>query len=250
MNRNKRSITIDFKTEKGLEIIKKLAAKSDVLIENFIPGKMEEMGLGYKELSKLNPRLVYASISGYGQTGPYSKKAGYDVIIEGEAGMMHITGERNGEPVKVGVAIIDLTTGLYTKAAILAALYEREKSGTGQMIDVSLLESQVASLANIASNYLIGNKEATRLGTSHGSIVPYQSFPTLDGYLVVGAGSDVQYQKLCHAMKRQDLISPKYANNQLRVANREGLVIYHFDYFSSRNILGFGARQDNQGKDH
>ncbi len=228
VNRNKRSITVNFKTEQGLEIIKKLARRSDVLIENFIPGRLDELGLGYRELAKENPGLIYASISGYGPDGPYSKKPGYDVIIEGEAGLMHITGEENGEPVKVGVAITDLTTGLYTKGAILAALFAREKSGKGQKIDASLLECQVASLANIASNYLIGGQEAKRLGTKHGAIVPYQSFPTSDGHIIVGAGNDRQYSKFCKALQRQDLDSPSFATNQLRVQNREKLVIIPF----------------------
>jgi succinate--hydroxymethylglutarate CoA-transferase len=224
VNRNKRSITVNFKERKGLEIVKRLALKSDVLVENYLPGKLESMGLGYDDLSRENPGLIYASITGYGQTGPFAKRPGYDVIIEAEAGLMHITGERDGEPVKVGVAITDLTTGLYTKGAILAALFAREKTGKGQRIDVSLLECQVASLANIGSNFLIGGKEAQRMGTQHGAIVPYQSFKTKDGRVVVGAGNDRQFQKFCTALGRLDLICEKFSTNQLRVENRLDLV--------------------------
>jgi len=226
VNRNKRSITINFKNPKGLEIVKKLAKKADVLVENYLPGKLDSLGLGYESLKKENPKLIYASITGYGQTGPYSKRPGYDVIIEAEAGLMHITGEPQGTPVKVGVAITDLTTGLYTKGAILAALYAREKTGMGQRIDASLLECQVASLANIGSNFLVGGQEAKRMGTQHGAIVPYQSFKTKDGHVVIGAGNDRQYEKFCVALERPELVCEKYGTNQLRVNNRDALVTF------------------------
>jgi succinate--hydroxymethylglutarate CoA-transferase len=225
VNRNKRSITVNFKDPQGLEIVRKLATRSDVLVENYLPGKLESLGLGYEDLKSENPGLIYASITGYGQTGPYSSRPGYDVIIEAEAGLMHITGESDGAPVKVGVAITDLTTGLYTKGAILAALYHREKTGLGQRIDASLLECQIASLANIASNFLVGGQEAKRWGTRHGSIVPYQSFETKDGHIVVGAGNDRQYEKFCVALKRQDLLDERFATNELRVHRREELVL-------------------------
>jgi succinate--hydroxymethylglutarate CoA-transferase len=225
VNRNKRSITVNFKDPQGLEIVHKLARQSDVLVENYLPGKLDSLGLGYEELKVDNPGLIYASITGYGQTGPYSSRPGYDVIIEAEAGLMHITGESDGAPVKVGVAITDLTTGLYTKGAILAALYHREKTGLGQRIDASLLECQIASLANIGSNYLIGGQEAKRWGTRHGSIVPYQSFETKDGHIVVGAGNDRQYQKFCTALKRLDLLDERFSSNELRVRRRDELVV-------------------------
>lgn len=174
VNRNKMSVAVNLKTKMGVDVVKRIARVSDVVIENYIPGKMDDFGLGFKELSRDNKGLIYASITGYGPTGPYAQKPGYDVIIEAEAGLMHITGEKSGQPVKVGVAITDLTTGLYAHGAILAALFERLKSGKGQKIDISLLECQVASLANIGHNYLIGGMEAERLGTEHASIVPYQ----------------------------------------------------------------------------
>ncbi|TCD63020.1 hypothetical protein EIP91_006083 [Steccherinum ochraceum] len=225
-NRNKRSITVNFKTPEGLEIIHKLVKKSDILVENFISGKLASMGLGWEDCKKLNARLIYASVTGYGQTGPYAKAAGYDVIIEGEAGLMHITGEPDGPPVKVGVAATDIATGLYTHGAILAALLSRQKTGRGVWIDANLFESQLAGLANVASNYLISGTEAVRHGTAHGSIVPYQMFPCKDGFLMIGAGNDKQFRLLCEKiLKRPELASdPKFATNLSRVANRKEIV--------------------------
>ncbi|KAI9350192.1 CoA-transferase family III domain-containing protein [Obelidium mucronatum] len=224
INRNKRSISVDFKHSEGLKIIKKLAKDSDVLIENFIPGKLEKLGLGYDDLKIDNPGLIYTSITGYGPTGPNCEDAGYDVIIEAEAGLMHITGTKEA-PVKVGVAITDITTGLYAHGAIMAALIARGKTGVGQKIDVSLLESQVSALANIAHAYLIGGVEPERLGTEHASIVPYQSFPTKDGQIVIGAGNDNQFLKFCEAIGRPDFAKDHmYASNQLRVKNRGSLI--------------------------
>ncbi|KAI3655914.1 hypothetical protein MP638_001937, partial [Amoeboaphelidium occidentale] len=170
VNRNKHSVTVDLKSEQGRSIIKDLARQCDVLIENYVPGKMKSLGLDYETMREINERLVYVSISGYGPDGPDAKRPGYDVVIEAEAGLMSITGETNGNPVKVGVAITDLQTGLYAHGAILAALYAREKSGLGQKIDVSLLETQVASLVNIGSNYLVAGVNGGRSGTEHKSI--------------------------------------------------------------------------------
>ncbi|KAI8843420.1 CoA-transferase family III domain-containing protein [Chytriomyces cf. hyalinus JEL632] len=225
VNRNKRSITIDFKQKEGLEILQKLAKNADVLIENFIPGKLDALGLGYQDLSKNNPGLIYTSITGYGPTGPNATNAGYDVIVEAEAGLMHITGTKE-TPVKVGVAITDITTGLYAHGAIMAALLARSNNnGQGQKIDVSLLESQVSALANVAHAYLIGGVEAERMATEHASIVPYQSFPTKDGHIVIGAGNDSQFIKFCKEIGQSQLSSdPNYASNQLRVKNRQELI--------------------------
>ncbi|KAI8366456.1 CoA-transferase family III domain-containing protein [Choanephora cucurbitarum] len=225
VNRNKRSITVNMKSEGGRSLLHDLVKHCDVLVENYLPGKLDQMGLGYKELSEINPRLIYASITGYGQTGPYAKRPGYDVIIEAEAGLMHITGEPEGTPVKVGVAITDLTTGLYAKSAILASLIQRGATGRGQHIDCSLLESQVASLANIASNYLIGGQEAKRMGTSHPSIVPYQVFPTKNSFVMIGAGNDGQFAKLCHRLGLDDLCQDaRFKNNTDRVKHRQELI--------------------------
>ncbi|KAJ3113335.1 hypothetical protein HK100_002020 [Physocladia obscura] len=224
INRNKRSLAVDFKTPQGNAIVRKLAENADVLIENFVPGKLDALGLGYKSLSAANPRLIYASITGYGPTGPNALNAGYDVIVEAEAGLMHITGTKDA-PVKVGVAITDITTGLYTHGAIMAALVARANTGTGQKIDVSLLESQVSALSNVAHAYLIGGAEAKRQGTEHASIVPYQSFPTDDGHIVLGAGNDSQFHKLTAAIGAPYLSADdRYTTNQLRVKNRDPLI--------------------------
>ncbi|KAJ2080241.1 hypothetical protein H4R24_003216 [Coemansia sp. RSA 988] len=225
VNRNKKSIAIDMKQESGKQIIRELAMESDVLVENFVPGKLAGMGLGFDELSKKNPGLIYASISGYGATGPYSKRPGYDVIIEAEAGLMHITGEENGSPVKVGVAVTDIMTGLYTHGAIMAALLARQNSGRGQHIDASLIQTQTSMLANIASNYLIGNQEAKRWGTRHPSIAPYQVFSTKDGAVCIGAGNNIQFKKLCNALNMPQMANDlRFLTNSDRVTNRKVLV--------------------------
>ncbi|KAF8895278.1 Hpt, histidine phosphotransferase protein [Infundibulicybe gibba] len=225
-NRNKRSITVNFKDPDGLEILHRLIKRSDVLVENFIAGKLAEMGLGWEDCRKINPGLIYASITGYGQTGPYRQAAGYDVIIEGEAGLMHITGEPDRPPCKVGVAATDIATGLYAHGAIMAALISRQQTGKGVWIDCNLFETQLAGLANIASNYLISGQEATRHGTAHPSVVPYQVFPCRDGFLMIGAGNNKQFKILAErALDRPQLASdPRFATNDARVANRTELV--------------------------
>ncbi|XP_076464428.1 succinyl-CoA:glutarate CoA-transferase-like isoform X2 [Babylonia areolata] len=221
VNRNKKSITVNLKHPKGAAIIQQLASVSDVVVENYLPGKLAAMGLGYPHLSSVNPGLVYCSITGYGQMGPYAQRAGYDVIVSGVAGLMHITGPRDGEPCKVGVAMTDLSTGLYAHGAIMAALLHRQHTGQGQHIDCNLFATQVASLVNIASNYLNAGQEATRHGTSHPSIVPYQAFKTKDGYILVGAGNDGQFQILCKCIHREEMSSDeRYLTNELRVTNR------------------------------
>ncbi|KAI0661976.1 CAIB/BAIF family enzyme [Cubamyces menziesii] len=226
VNRNKRSITVNFKEPEGLEILHRLVKESDVLVENFISGKLAEFGLGWEDCQKLNPRLIYASITGYGQTGPFRKAAGYDVIVEAEAGLMHITGEPDGPPCKVGVAVTDIATGLYAHGAIMAALLSRQRTGQGVWIDCNLFESQLAGLANIASNYLIAGQEGSRHGTAHPSIVPYQVFPCKDGFIMIGAGNDKQFKLFAETiLGRPDLPSdPKFSTNKARVANRQELV--------------------------
>ncbi|KAI0801983.1 CAIB/BAIF family enzyme [Irpex lacteus] len=226
VNRNKRSLTVNFKKPEGLAVLHKLIAQSDILVENFISGKLAEIGLGWEDCRKINPRLIYASVTGYGQTGPFRKAAGYDVIIEGEAGLMHITGEPDGPPCKVGVAATDIATGLYTHGAIMAALISRQQTGKGVWIDCNLFESQLAGLANIASNYLIAGQEAGRHGTSHPSIVPYQVFPCKDGFIMIGAGNDKQFNLLAtKILQRPELATdPKFSTNGSRVANRAELI--------------------------
>ncbi|XP_045169810.2 succinate--hydroxymethylglutarate CoA-transferase-like [Mercenaria mercenaria] len=225
VNRNKRSVCVNIKEKEGQDVVVELAKKSDVLLENYIPGKLSELNLGYEHLSKVAPHLIYCSVTGYGQTGPDAKRAGYDVIVAATGGLTHITGPEDGEPCKVGVAMTDLSTGLYAYGSILAALLHRAKTGRGQHIDCNLLSTQVASLVNIASNYLNADMEAKRRGTSHPSIVPYQAFKSADGYVMAGAGNDKQFQILCKCMGLPDVgESPDYATNRQRVHNRKTLL--------------------------
>ncbi|KAG0312937.1 hypothetical protein BGZ99_009197 [Dissophora globulifera] len=230
VNRNKKSVTVNLRSSEGRQLIHDLIKKVDVLVENYVPGKLEEMGLGYEELSRLNPRLIYTSITGtyhrrYGQTGPYRMRPGYDVMIEAEAGLMFITGEENGTPVKVGVAVTDLMTGLYAHGAIMAALLARYRTGRGQHIDCSLIDTQVATLANIGSSYLIAGQEAKRMGTAHPSIVPYQVLPSKDSHIMIGAGNDGQFQILCSVLGLDSLCEdPAYKTNKDRVRHRKELI--------------------------
>lgn len=223
INRNKRSVCVDLK--RGKHILYGLAQRSDILVENYVPGKLSEYGLGYEDISKVNPSLIYCSITGYGPNGPYSKRPGYDVIAASVGGLLHITGSENGPPVKVGVAVTDLATGLYAHGAIMAALLQRTKTGVGQKIDVNLLSTQVALLINIASNYLNANQEAQRWGTAHGSIVPYEAFKTKDGYLTLGAGNDAQFKDLCRLLDAPALaMDPRFPTNDRRVKHRTELI--------------------------
>lgn len=236
VNRNKKSIVIDLKTEHGKDLIRKLACVSDVFLENYLPGKLSEFGLGYSELSKIAPHLIYCSITGYGQNGPYAKRPGYDVIVAGVGGLVHTTGPQNGEPCKAGVAMTDLSTGLYAHGAILAALLHRQNTGRGQYLDCNLLSTQVASLVNLGSNYLNAGKEATRQGTAHESIVPYQGFATSDGYILIGAGNDAQFKALCKLLGATELSKDeRYKTNKLRVFNRKLLLSQLSDIFSQKN---------------
>ncbi len=223
-NRSKRSLTVNLKSPKGQEIIKHLAAQSDVLVENYLTGSLDRMGLGYEQLHEINPRLVYCSISGYGRNGPYAEKGGYDFILQAEGGIMGITGPVEGPPFRVGVSIIDITTGMFAATAILAALRAREVTGEGQLLDLSLLDSSAAILANVASNYLIGGVEPRRMGNAHFNIAPYEVFRARDRWLTLGALNQRQWENLCKVVDREDIISdPLFSTNQDRVANREAL---------------------------
>ncbi|MCR8922065.1 CoA transferase [Dasania sp. GY-MA-18] len=223
-NRGKRSLTLDITSAEGQAIIKKLVAESDVLLENYKVGGLKKYGLDYESLSAINPRLVYCSITGFGQHGPYQNRAGYDFMIQGMGGLMSITGEPEGGPLKVGVAVTDIFTGLYATIAIQGALLERERSGLGQHIDMALLDSQVAVLANQASNYLVGGMVPGRLGNAHPNIVPYQAFATSDGFIILAVGNDSQFKNFCELAGRPELADlPQYATNQARVHNRETL---------------------------
>ncbi|MEW5806273.1 MAG: CaiB/BaiF CoA-transferase family protein [Acidobacteriota bacterium] len=225
INRSKRSITIDLKSRRGVEIVKELAKKSDILIENFPPGTMEEFGLDYETLRSLNPRLIYCSVTGFGPDGPYRNRTGYDLVASAVGGLMSITGDEGGPPVKVGIAITDVVTGLYANGAVVAALHARSRTGVGQRIDISLLEAQVAALINAASAYLNTGFIHRRLGTAHESIVPYQGFRVKDKYMVIAVGNDKIFANLCHALNLPHLLDePKFRTNADRVKNRRELV--------------------------
>jgi formyl-CoA transferase len=236
INRNKKSLTLDLKSKRAVELLRQLVKSADVIIENFRPGTMERLGLGEKELRALNPRLIFASLTGFGADGPMSDWPGYDLIVQAWGGLMSITGTPDGEPVKVGVAIIDLVAGLMLGKAITAALFAREKIGVGQRIDTSLLEAEVASLINVGSNYLVGGKVPTRWGNAHPNIVPYQNFKTADGYLVIGVASEVIWKRFCQAIGRPDLTDDRrFADNSKRVENRAELISLLSELFLKRN---------------
>ncbi len=226
VNRNKRSITIDLKQPEGQEIVKKLAKRSDILLENYKVGTLQRFGLGYDDIKEINPGIIYCSITGFGQYGPYKDRPGYDFIIQGMGGIMSITGEPDGPPMKVGVAIVDITAGLFACSAILAALYNREKTGKGQYIDIALLDSVVAWLANVGSNYLVSGEIPKRYGNAHPNIVPYEPFKTKDGtYIALGVGNDRQWQEFCKIAGLEDIADdPKFATNPQRVIHREELI--------------------------
>ncbi len=228
-NRGKRSVAIDFTREEGRELVRALARRSDVVIENFKVGGLEKYGLDYMSLRADNPGLVYCSITGFGQTGPYRERPGYDFLIQGMSGLMSITGEPDsapgGKPVKVGVAVTDVLTGLYAVIGIQAALAHRANSGEGQRIDLSLLDVQAAALANQALNYLVSGRAPGRLGNAHPNIVPYEAFRTADGYIILAVGNDDQFARFCEVAQRRDLADDeRFATNPGRVENRDSLI--------------------------
>jgi crotonobetainyl-CoA:carnitine CoA-transferase CaiB-like acyl-CoA transferase len=236
-NRNKRSITLNLKSEKGQGIIRQLATRSDALVENFRTGVLEKMGLGYDDLQTVNQRLIYCSISGYGRTGPYSEKAGYDVIVQAEGGMMGITGPKEGPPFRVGVPIVDITSGMFAAIAILAALRSAESSGQGQHLDISLFDSQAALLTNVAANYLVGNLGHRRLGNAHPNLTPYEVFPADDGWFVLGVGNERQWKILCERIERPALTTDsRFKTNEDRIKNRGELIPILNQIFSGREI--------------
>jgi len=224
-NRGKRSVVADFGKAEDLALVRNLAAQADVLLENFKVGGLARFGLDYPALAAANPGLVYCSITGFGQDGPYADRAGYDYLIQGMSGLMSITGASDGEPQRVGVAITDLVSGLYSVIGILAALRERDRTGRGQQLDISLLDSATAILANQAMNYFASGTAPGRLGNIHPNIVPYQVFPVADGEVIIAAGNDAQYRRLCGVLGCPDLAeAPEYATNGDRVRRREALV--------------------------
>ncbi|MBZ2206671.1 CaiB/BaiF CoA transferase family protein [Massilia soli] len=228
-NRGKRSVTVDIASSEGQAILRELARDADVVLENYKVGQLKRYGLDYDSLKEVNPDIVYCSVTGFGQDGPYAHRAGYDFLIQGMGGLMSVTGERDdlpgGGPQKAGVAITDLMTGMYATVAVLAALMHRDRTGEGQHIDMALLDTQVAMLANMGSNYLNSGKPPKRWGNAHANIVPYQTFACADGHIIVATGNDGQYQKFVDAGQRPDLgADPRFATNPLRVQHRDELV--------------------------
>jgi crotonobetainyl-CoA:carnitine CoA-transferase CaiB-like acyl-CoA transferase len=224
-NRGKRSIELDFESDEGKRLVRKLAAKSDVLIENFKVGGLAKFGLDYKSLAPECPKLIYCSVTGFGQDGPYAARAGYDLMAQGMGGMMSLTGTREGSPMRVGVAISDIFTGVYSVVGILAALEQRHKTGKGAYVDTALVDSTVGVLANMVLNYLVSNKVPERIGNAHANIVPYQEFPAADGFLIVATGNDRQYQDFCKVVGAPELAAdPKYKDNVGRLAHRDELI--------------------------
>jgi crotonobetainyl-CoA:carnitine CoA-transferase CaiB-like acyl-CoA transferase len=224
-NRGKRSIAVDFETEKGQRIVRKLAARSDVLIENFKFGGLAKYGLDYKSLAPDNPRLIYCSITGFGQNGPYAARAGYDLMAQGIGGFMDLTGLPDGEPTRAGVPISDIFTGVYSVVGILAALSQRERTGRGGLVDTALVDSTVGVLANQALNYLVSGVTPKRIGNAHPNIVPYQVFPVADGHIIIATGNDSQFVKLCGVLGAPEIAQdPAYRSNSDRLGKRAELI--------------------------
>ncbi len=224
-NRNKRSVTVDYTLPEGRDILRRLVAQSDVLIENYRVGTLARYGLGYDDLKEVKPGLVYCSVTGFGQDGPYAPRAGYDLLAQAMGGIMSITGEPDRDPVKVGVGVADLMAGMYAGVSILAALRHRDLTGEGQYIDIALLDTQVAWLVNEGVNYLLSGVVPVRRGTAHPNIAPYQVFPTADGHVILAVGNDGQFQRFCEFAGRPELAQdPRFAVNGNRVKNRDALV--------------------------
>lgn len=228
-NRGKKSVTIDFTQPQGQDLVRRMAAECDIVLENFKVGGLAKYKLDYPSMKEVNPKIIYCSITGFGQSGPYQQRAGYDFLIQGMGGLMSVTGAPDGEPgggpMKVGVAIVDLFTGMYATTAILAALAHRERTGIGQHIDLALLDVQVATLANQAMNSLVAGTSPQRLGNAHPNIVPYQACPTADGYIILAVGNDGQFRKFCEVAQCPELAADaRYATNEGRVRNRQELM--------------------------
>jgi formyl-CoA transferase len=236
-NRNKRSITVNLKSAEGQDIVRGLVGDSDVFVENFRTGVLDKMGLGYEDLHALNPRLIYCSVSGYGRTGPYAERPGYDFVIQAEGGLMGLTGPEEGTPYRVGgIPIIDITSGMFAATAILAALRARDLTGEGQLVDVSLLDTGVALLTNVASNHLVGKQEPRRLGNAHPNIAPYEAFRARDRWFALAAANERQWATLCDTLGRPDLKDdPRFTTNGARVANRPALVEALNEAFATRD---------------
>lgn len=224
-NRNKKSVAVDLASPEGAALIRQLAGKCDILIENFKVGGLAKYGLGYDDLKEANPRLVYCSITGFGQTGPYASRPGYDALIQAMGGIMSITGQPEGEPTKVGVGIADIMCGMYATVSILSAIHHRESSGRGQYIDVALFDTQMSWLINFATNYFVSGQVPSRMGNSHPNVLPYQVFETSDGHVLVACGNDGQFQRFCAVAGAPELATdPRFSTNPDRIRHREFLI--------------------------
>ena len=236
-NRNKRSLSLDLKTEEGIEIVSKLAAGADVMIESFRSGALDRMGLGYEAISRLNPRIVYCSVSGYGRTGPMADMPGYDLIIQAYSGLMHLTGEPDGLPQRVGFSLVDLFAGMMAFGSVVTALRHRDRTGEGQWVEASLLDGQVATLSYHATGYMGTGVEPHRMGSGHPSLVPYQSFPASDGFFILGCANQGLWERTCRAIERTDLLEdPRFFTNTARVEHRGECVAILSEVFKSKSV--------------
>lgn len=248
INRNKESIALNLKSPGGLQVALKLAARADVVLENYRPGTMKRIGLGYEALRELNPRLVYASVSGFGQDGPWRAKPAYDIIIQGLSGMMSITGHPGGPPVRVGISLGDIAAGLFATVGIVSALYERHNSGRGQFIDVAMLDSQLAILENAVARYLVTGEIPGPLGTRHPSITPFAAFPSADGYILLGVGNDSLWRRFCESIGRLDLAAdPRFLTNRSRTENWVHLEPLLNTVFRERTTTAWIGLLESQG---
>ena len=236
-NRNKRSLSVNLKEKEGLDVVLSLAAEADVMIESFRAGALERMGLGYEAVKAVNPDIIYCSISGYGRSGPLAEKPGYDLIIQAYSGLMHLTGEPDGSPLRVGFSLVDLFTGMMAYGSIMTALYNRDKTGKGQWIEAALLDGQVATMSYHATGYMGTGVEPHRLGSGHPSLVPYQSFPASDGFFILGCANDGLWDRLCRAMERPDLLEdPRFKTNTDRVAHRSECIDTLSETFAAKTV--------------
>ncbi len=242
INRNKQSLALNLKDRRGRDLLLRLACRADVLVENFRPGTMDRLGLGYATVREMAPRVVYCSISGFGQTGPYRERAAYDLIVQGMGGIMGITGEPDGAPMRVGVAIADICAGMFAAYGILAALRVRERTGTGQWVDAAMLDGQVAWMTYMGANYFATGENPPRVGSAHLNLVPYQPFPTRDGFVNVAVGSEGLWHKFCEALETPIATDPRFATNADRVRHREVLIDMLMPVFARRTTAAWVER--------
>ena len=247
-NRNKRSLSVNLKSDEGLAIVKKLAAGADIMIESFRAGTLARFGLGYDDIKAVNPDIIYCTISGYGRTGPMASKPGYDLIIQAYSGLMHLTGEPDGAPQRVGFSLVDLFTGMLAFGSIVTALYHRDQTGEGQLIDAALLDGQVAAMSYHATGYIGTGVEPHRLGSGHPSLVPYQSFPASDGYFILGVANPNLWERFCHAIGHPELKDdPKFATNPDRVAHRAEMIDLLNGIFATNTVAHWVKVIDDAG---